>query len=220
MSTNDEPTSRPSDRETRFPVVAPKSGLPVFSSTSPPPVRSDPPHTTAASSADASPPTAFSPPPVKKSHARGWVVVLAVVCAGLATLAAYLWVINEQWQDQNDELRTQVASLNADVAENNAQIQGLQAELTNAQENLEGATGKVTDLADSSANAKDQAAFLTELADSFQQCAEAQASHISHLENASRYTASSLAAEGRDVSNYCSDVEQSYLDYQASLKSS
>ncbi|WP_062207825.1 hypothetical protein [Demequina oxidasica] len=219
MSTNDDPSQQPRARDTSFPVVVPKSGLPVFSPTSPPQVRSGTPVATPASSAVADTLPAPASPPAKKSKARVWVVVLAIVTAALAVLAAYLWVVNEQWQEQNDDLRTQVAALNAQVADNNTQILELQSDLNQAQENLAGATGKVTDLADSSANANDQAAFLTELADSFQQCAQAQASHISHLENASRYTASSLAAEGRDVSNYCSDVEQSYVDYQASLES-
>lgn len=159
---------------------------------------------------------AFAPAPHKRSHARVWVVVLTVIALALGGLAAYLWSINGQWQDQNEALRTDVADLTTQIDDTNVQIMAVKSDLADAQANLEGATGKVTDLADRSANAKDQSAFLAELVDSFEQCALAQANHIIHLQDASRYTPSSLAAEGRDVANYCDSVEQSYADYLAS----
>ena len=153
-------------------------------------------------------------PPQRKSP-TALIVVLLVTVASLTVLAAYLWVINSQWQSQNVELRQEVAALSTQVNESAEQIVALEAEVAEAEANLEGATGKVTDLADASANAQDQSAYLTELTESFSQCAEAQSNHISHLQNASQYTASSLAEEGRDVEQYCDDVQQSYSEFLA-----
>ncbi|WP_430866989.1 hypothetical protein [Demequina aurantiaca] len=150
---------------------------------------------------------------MKRSRARVWVAILLVLAVALAALAAYLWVVNAQWQEQNDQLRTDVADLGAQVTETDAQVLALESDLADAQVNLDGATGTVTDLADASANAKDEAAFLSELAESFRECSEAQANHISHLQNASRYTASSLAAEGRDVEQFCDGVATTYDDF-------
>lgn len=151
-----------------------------------------------------------------RSRARIWVVTLAIFVIALASFATYLWVVNTQWQDQNDQLRAQAAELSATLDQVGKDLDSAQLELTTAKTNLAGATGKVTDLADSSANARDQSAFLHELTDSFLQCEQAQAEHITHLESASLYTASSLAAEGREVKEYCEGVEASYNEFIAS----
>ena len=221
MSTPDEPTLRGPRQPAPFPVVVPRSGLPVFApvaATSAP--RTEGP--TAAEAHAAPDPLAapeLSPAPPTHTHARVWVGVLTVASLALATFAAYLWVINTQWQQQNDELRVSVAELEGKVEVSAAQVADLQSELLDAQANLDGATGRVTDLADTSANARDQVAFLTELTDSFQQCSQAQASRISHLQDASSYTATSLAAEGRDVKKYCDGVIETYTEFLATVES-
>lgn len=209
-----EPAQATPRKSTDFRVVVPSSGLPAFASVARRTHPASPAQPATASAADSPPLTA----PTKRSRARLWVAVLAITTLTVAGLAAYLWVINGQWENQNDALRADVAGLSVRVDDTQAQIVDLEAQLDDAQANLDGATGKVTDLADTSANAQDQAAFLTELADSFQQCADAQASHISHLQNASRYTASSLAAEGRDVETYCDGVEEAHAEFLTSLE--
>lgn len=156
----------------------------------------------------------------RRSKASIWVVVLLAVVVALTALVAYLWVINSQWQAQNEQLRAHVADLSEQVYDSAAHIAALEAEVAQAEANLEGATGKVTDLADASANAQDQAAYLNELTESFSQCVQAQRNHISHLQDASRYTASSLAAEGREVAQYCADVQRSYEEFLAANASS
>lgn len=153
------------------------------------------------------------PPHQRRSPARWWIAVLVMIVLGLAGLAGYLWVVNGQWQTQNDDLRVQTANLTDQVAGLTADNEALHVTIDEVQANLDGATGKVTALADSSAQARDKSAFLSELTESFSECASVQDRHIAHLRNASRYTASSLAAEGRDVDEYCDGVAQAYRDF-------
>ena len=221
MSTPDEPTPRSQRQPATFPVVVPKSGLPVFApvAASSAPRREGPTVAEAHAAPDALAAYEHSPAPPTRTHARVWVGVLTVASLALATFAAYLWVINTQWQQQNDELRVSVAELEGKVESSAAQVADLQSELLVAQANLDGATGRVTDLADTSANARDQVAFLTELADSFQQCSQAQETRIAHLQDASSYTAASLAAEGRDVKKYCDGVIDTYTEFLTTVES-
>ena len=201
------PADASTPRPPAFAVVVPQSGLPAFASVGDTRESQTPyPYVTASPGGTSS-----------RSGTRAWIIVLSLAALALLGLAGYLWVVNAQWQDQNTELRDQATSLQTNLDDAATQMEQLQSTLDKSNTDLTGATDKITDLADTSANARDQAAFLSEIADSFDQCVDAQASHISHLENASRYTASSLAAEGRDVEEYCDNVNSTYSDFLKSL---
>jgi uncharacterized protein YoxC len=155
------------------------------------------------------------PKPQTPPRKRSSLAALIVAVVALAALAAYLWFVNSQWQDQNDRLRDQAAVLSTQVDEIRQANATLESQVEALVEERDGATATVTDLADSQANARDESAFLSEIVDSAFECADAQSNHITHLENSSRYTASSLAAEGRDISEFCSGVNDAYEEYRA-----
>lgn len=150
--------------------------------------------------------------PPRKPWRLGALIAAVIVLAALST---YLWLVNSQWQDQNDQLREQAAALSAQVDELYQANATLESQVEALGEERDGATATVTDLADSQANARDESAFLSEIVDSAFECADAQSNHITHLENSSRYTASSLAAEGRAVAEYCAGVNDTYEEYRA-----
>jgi uncharacterized protein HemX len=154
-----------------------------------------------------------APKPAKASG-RGWLiaglVVAALAAIGFGVFSAYLWSVHSQYVAQNEELREIADGLGTDVAERQASLESLQAELDDTAAQLQVAKDTINGLANSEAQAGDDRQALVDVAEGLQECADARQDLIDHLNEAHLWTAESLRATENSITEYCDKVEKAY----------
>jgi len=133
-----------------------------------------------------------------------------VLVLGLAALSAYLWTVHSQYVAQNSELRAEAEELGTSVAEARAMADELQAQVDETNAQLQEAKDTINGLANSEAQAGDDRQSLIDIADGLQECADLRQDMIDHLNEAYKWTASSLRAREADITTYCKKVTKAY----------
>jgi len=158
---------------------------------------------------------AEEPKPAPASGKKGLVVALVLVSTlalALGALSAYLWTVHSQYVAQNEELRAEAGDLGADVAESRAKAEELQAQVEATLAQLDEAKETINGLANSEAQAGDDRQALIDVADGLQECADLRQDMINHLNEAYKWTASSLRAREADITTYCKKVTKAYKE--------
>lgn len=135
-----------------------------------------------------------------------------MLALGLGGLSAYLWSVHSRYVAQNEQLRETAQELGSEVADTRAAVERLQAEVDETTAQLDEAKDTINSLANSQAQAGDDRLELVDIADGLQQCADARQDLIDHLNEAERWTASSLAASERSITEYCNKVTKAYRE--------
>ena len=154
-----------------------------------------------------------TPQPATASGRKGLVIalVLAIVAAvALGALSVYLWSVHSQYVAQNEQLRDAAVDLGTDVATARAQAEQLQAQVDDTLAQLQEAKDTINGLANSEAQAGDDRQALVDIADSLQECANLRQDLIDHLNEAYKWTPSSLAERERSITSYCNKVTKAY----------
>ncbi len=154
-------------------------------------------------------------------HERRWVKVavrtlLGASLVGLAALSAYLWMVNGQWIEQNDQLRAEALELGETLATERAEAE-LQAEqLALIGSQLDSATARISDLANEEANAIDDRKLLESLVENYRFCSDQRQTIIDVLTDSRLYFPGSSAAQvERTTTAACNEVNANFEAYQA-----
>lgn len=156
---------------------------------------------------------AEEPKPGPASGKKGLVVALviaSVLVVALGALSAYLWTVHSQYVEQNEALRAAAEDLGTDVAESRAKAEDLQSQVDETLAQLQTAKDTINGLANSEAQAGDDRQALIDIADGLQECADLRQDMIDHLNEAYKWTASSLRAREADITSYCKRVTKAY----------
>ncbi|WNM26197.1 hypothetical protein RN607_08285 [Demequina capsici] len=167
-------------------------------------------------------PFATDPEPVAPRPARRVtsqivaITALALALASAIALAAYLWLVNSQWTDQNDTLRADAASLGTSLAQAQAQAEDLQTQVQTLQSQLDTATTRLSDVANAEAHAGDDVQYLTDLLDAYASCASSYDDVLTDaLKNGYTYDNSNARSVQADVADYCDSLATAYQQYTA-----
>lgn len=136
----------------------------------------------------------------------------------LIGVSAYLVVVSRQWSDRVDELTAISQDLGQKVAQEQAAKEEAQTQADDVQAQLDTLKGRVTELANSEANAVDSQATLTNYLDAMISCADNRANLINGYggrwqgDDGQVISTRQYAAE---LTEYCDSVKQNYADFKA-----
>lgn len=142
----------------------------------------------------------------------GWLFAALGVVA-LASLSGYLWITNEQWTNQNDQLRAEALSLGEQLATSRVEAESNAESLADVESQLETAKNTISTLADEDANAGDGLTFASDVIEQLNTCADERATLIDYLKDAERYTEASLRQAESDIDEFCASVNESWNSY-------
>ncbi len=188
------------------------------------------------------PPGAIPPPAVpapvparpraRRRGSRAPVVVLTLLLAAAVGVGAYLWLTTVRWQEDSALWEDRAREQAAEVVALRAELDGVNAELVAAREQLATATGRITELADEKAQLGDETVAaqryldyqtrVTEaagvVATALGQCTEAQSQLIGYLENREAYDPADLERFAGDVQALCDQANRANEQLQQELR--
>jgi septal ring factor EnvC (AmiA/AmiB activator) len=154
--------------------------------------------------------------------------VLLVLCLGTA---GYLWRTTTAWQERSAQWEAEARAQAGQVAELQAELDGITTELSSAREQLETATGRITELADEKAQLGDDNVVNQQYLDyqrrvseaagvvatALGQCTRSQAELIGYLEDPEAYDQSDLDRFAGEVRALCDEANDANDQLQQEL---
>lgn len=219
-------TDQPHDHVEPAASQAPTTPLPVAAPDAPAP---DAPGQAPAAPFDLGAALAASAvPPPSVTHAaprrRGWRVwavrsVVTLVMLALVGVSAYLVVVSRQWSDRVDELTAVSQDLGQQVADERAAKESAQAAADDVQSQLDTLKARVTDLANSEANAVDQQDTLSNYLDAMIDCADQRGRLIADYGSLWTSGGRTITSRqyGAELTTYCNDVKSTIKEFRAEV---
>lgn len=176
------------------------------------------------------PPADLPAQPARRRHA-GTNVVLALLLLAALGVGAYLWLTTVRWQDDSEAWELKARGYAEEVAELRAELEGVNAELVSAREQLATATARITDLANEKAQLGDENVASQQYLDyqtrvseaagvvatALGQCTEAQSQLIGYLEDAEAYDSADLERFAGEVAELCRQANEANDQLQQEL---
>lgn len=158
--------------------------------------------------------------------------VLAVLLAAALALGAYLWVTTERWRETSAEWEAKAGGYAREVADLRLQLDGVNAELTSAREQLATATDRITDLANEKAQLGDENVASQQyleyqrrvseaagvVATALGQCTDGQQELIGYLKDADSYDPADLERFESQVTDLCTQAKDANTALQQELE--
>jgi len=157
--------------------------------------------------------------------------VLGLLLLGAIGVGAYLWLTTVRWQDDSAAWELKARGYAEEVAELRAELDGVNAELVAAREQLATATQRITDLANEKAQLGDENVASQQYLDyqtrvseaagvvatALGQCTAAQSQLIGYLEDSEAYDPADLDRFAGEVSELCRQANEANDQLQREL---
>lgn len=160
------------------------------------------------------------------------VPVLAVLLALALGLTAYLWVTTVSWRDTSGTWEAEATRYATEVGTLRSRLEGVNAELTAAREQLATATGRITDLANEKAQLGDENVASQQyleyqqrvseaagvVATALGQCTDGQQQLIGYLKDPGAYDPADLERFEAQVADLCTQARDANAALQQELQ--
>jgi chromosome segregation ATPase len=166
-----------------------------------------------------------------RRRGAGTSITLALLLLASVGVGAYLWLTTARWQDDSAAWEVKARGYAEEVAELRAELDGVNAELVAAREQLSTATSRISDLANEKAQLGDENVASEQYLDyqtrvseaagvvatALGQCTQAQSQLIGYLEKPEAYDRSDLDRFAGEVSELCRQANDANEQLQQEL---